>query len=1349
MDKKQYSRREFLKRGVVLTGGSVALGAASSASAAGSNAIVVENQLAGSPQSEWDLSDTGQYSGFGLTDPITGQQPSVTNFIEGFADNISVNHGQTINFKINTDAKSYRIDIYRLGYYQGLGARKITTIQKSAASVQPTPSTVPTLGLVDAGNWQISASWAVPATAVSGVYIAHLVRQDSVVGANHIPFVVRDDGTRHDIVFQTSDTTWHAYNGWGGPNLYGGAPLNNDDRAYKVSYNRPIATRDGVGIAAGPQDFVFSVEYAAIRWLEANGYDVCYMAGVDSDRNGAELRNHSIFLSVGHDEYWSGAQRANVEAARAAGVNLVFMSGNEVFWKTRWEPSTDPSATPYRTLVCYKESRDNKPIDPNDPSTWTGSWRDPRFSPPADGGRPENALSGTIFQVDSWRADSIQIPYPMTQLRFWRNTSVGATRPGQTASLVQNYLGYEWDESPDNGFRPVGLIHLSSTTLQVGTYLLDYGNNTGTYTATHNLALYRDRSSGALVFGAGTVFWAWGLDANHDTGQDNTTPTDPNVQQATVNLFADMGVQPQTLQSGLVLATKSTDSTPPVSTINQPGNVMQGQITAITGTATDSGGGVVAGVEVSTDGGATWHPTTGTTSWTYNWWPQSPGTFNILSRAVDDSLNLETPGPGISVTVIPGATLSLFNPAATSPYGGANAPALVGPVHDNGAVELGVQFQTAAAGAVTGIRFYKNPWNTGSHVGNLWSATGTLLASATFTNETASGWQQGNLSSPVTLTPGTTYIVSYHSAAGNYSADANYFATPRTSGALKAPANGGNSVYAYGASSAFPANSGGLTNYWVDVIFARAGGAGNQPPTANNVSGLVATMNNPLSIPASTLLANDTDPNGYTLSVIGVSNPVNGTVSYDASSQTVTFVPTSGYPSPNYTGSASFNYSISNGNGGTATGLVSLTVTVPTSSLFSATSTPKVVTVNDSSGVELGVKFQATSAGKVIGVRFYKGSQNTGTHVGNLWSSSGALLATVTFTNETASGWQQATFSNPVALTTGATYIVSYHTNGFYSADSNYFASALTNGPLTAPSSATSGGNGVYAYGSSSIFPTSNYNATNYWVDVAFAVAGALGNQPPTANNDSGFTTPENTALQIPASALLANDTDPNGYALSITGVSNPSNCTVTYDSGSQAVTVVPANNYMGPASFTYSITNGHGGTASANVSLTVIGPVTSLFSASSSPTNVTINDSSSVELGVKFQTSSSGSIVGIRFYKGPQNTGTHIGNLWSATGALLATATFTNETASGWQAVYFSSPVAIAVGTTYVASYHTKGFYSADGNYFANALTSGPLTALASGASGGNGVYAYGSSSNFPASSYNSANYWVDVMFS
>src|SRR5205823_1641663 len=151
-------------------------------------------------------------------------------------------------------------------------------------------------------------------------------------------------------------------------------------RAYKVSYNRPFIDR---GTTGGPKEsFIFSTEYPMVRFLEANGYNVSYASAIDTERRGvAGLTAHKVFMSVGHDEYWSAGQRANVEAARAAGTHLAFFSGNEVFWKTRWEASIDGSNTAYRTLVCYKETTANAKIDPT--SVWTGTWRDPRFSPPA------------------------------------------------------------------------------------------------------------------------------------------------------------------------------------------------------------------------------------------------------------------------------------------------------------------------------------------------------------------------------------------------------------------------------------------------------------------------------------------------------------------------------------------------------------------------------------------------------------------------------------------------------------------------------------------------------------------------------------------------------------------------------------------------------------------------------------------------------------------------------------------------------------------------------------------------------------------------------------------------------
>ncbi len=171
-----------------------------------------------------------------------------------------------------------------------------------------------------------------PADAVSGIYFAKLVREDESAEGSHIVFIVRDDDGGSDLLFQTMDTTWQAYNQYGGNSLYVGGPGENPGRAYKVSYNRPFTSRGPT-----PEDWVFNAEYPMVRWLERNGYDVSYFTGVDSDRRGDEILEHDAFLSVGHDEYWSGGQRNNVEAARAAGVNLAFFSGNEVFWKTRWE----------------------------------------------------------------------------------------------------------------------------------------------------------------------------------------------------------------------------------------------------------------------------------------------------------------------------------------------------------------------------------------------------------------------------------------------------------------------------------------------------------------------------------------------------------------------------------------------------------------------------------------------------------------------------------------------------------------------------------------------------------------------------------------------------------------------------------------------------------------------------------------------------------------------------------------------------------------------------------------------------------------------------------------------------
>ncbi|WP_184695814.1 DUF4082 domain-containing protein [Rhizobium leguminosarum] len=1299
---------------------------AAAAAAATPNKIALENLKQGNPISEWGLEGDG-----GGT-------------IQGFATEISTNIGQTVDFKIATDSTHYRIDIYRMGYYGGDGARKVDSIEQqlTTAQIQPHPIVDMSLGLIDCGNWSVSASWQIPTDAVSGVYFAKLVREDGTEDASIIPFVVRDDASTSDIVFQTSDTTWQAYNAWGGASLYyGEVPVDPADmigylppncscgltaigRASAVSYNRPIITNTSP--IGGSHDYIFGVESSAISWLEQNGYDVSYISGVDAARSGTLLLNHDAYLSVGHDEYWSAEQRANVEAARDAGVNLAFWSGNECYWKVRWESSIDGSGQAYRTMVCYKETWGTS-TDPS--NVGTGTWRDPRYADP--GQEPENSLTGTMFQVDSYRQDTISIPYDYSNLRFWRNTDVSQTQEGGTYNLVQNLLGYEWDSDVENGFRPDGLVNLSLSSISVDTYLRDYGATIGSAVATHSLTMYR-AASGALVFGAGTVFWSWGLSDNH---QGPTTSTDRNVQQAMVNMFADMGIQPTTLDASLILATQSTDTLKPTSSVTSPivgASFLEGQHVTITGTAQDFGGGIIAGVEVSTDGGQHWFKATGRESWSYNWVVQASGTYTVMSRAVDDSVNLEVPSAGKQVTV----TL----PGTTGLWTLAEKPAVETAI-DRDSVELGLRFQTTTAGFVQGIRFYKGFYNIGDHAVSLWSANGTLLASGGSVNESLSGWQTVMFSSPIQITAGTTYVASYHSS-GFYSLTSNYFTGGTyASGAVTAVDGGG--VFAYGTTAGtFPGQSPGTgTNYWVDVVFDAGP---NSAPVATDDAGLTISGNDTVTISIASLVGNDTDANGDAMTISAVGNAVNGTVTLNKQNGTVIFTPTN-----NYSGPASFTYTLSDGRGGTDQGSVSLTVNPGPAgeTLFTSSEGPAGASFNDGQSMELGMKFVASSSGMITGIRYYKASGDTGPHTGSLWTADGTLVATVTFANSgLVNGWQTATFANAVHIAAGTTYVASYSTTGSYVATANYFTSAHTNGSLTA----LAGSNGVYTVGGSA-FPTSSYQSSNYWVDVVYNQS--TGNAAPVAANDNGYTTYSDTALSIAAASLLANDTDADGDPLSITGVNGGVNGTVTFNSQTKSVTFTPTAGYTGAASFSYSISDGLGGTASATVSLTVGTPpgggtTSSLFTGADTSGVAVANDANSVELGVKFIASASGQITGLTYYKSAQDTGTHVGSLWTASGQLLTQATFINETASGWQTVSFTQPINVTGGTTYVASYHSNGFYSATANYFTLDHTSGALTAPASSVSGGNGVYAYGTGSLFPNSSYNASNYWVDVLY-
>ena len=668
---------------------------------------------------------------------------------------------------------------------------------------------------------------------------------------------------------------------------------------------------------------------------------------------------------------------------------------------------------------------------------------------------------------------------------------------------------------------------------------------------------------------------------------------------------------------------------------------------------------------------------------------------------------------------------------------------------DNASVVLGVAFNAEVSGFVTGVRFYKASTNTGTHVGALWSASGQLLASATFTGESASGWQQVSFSAPVAVTAGTTYVASYLAPAGHYSFTASAFGAGVDNPPLHALANSTtpNGLYLYSSTSAFPTNNFNATNYWVDVMFNQTVQS-TAPGAPNNVT---ATPANASATVSWTAPASGGSPiTSYTVTpFIGTSAQTATVVS--GSPPATSVVVTGLTNGTTYTFGVSATNSIGTGPSGTSNAVTPQAAATCPCTIFGS-ATPATVDSGDTGSVVLGVAFTSDTNGFVTGVRFYKATTNTGTHVGALWSAGGQLLASATFTGETASGWQQVSFSSPVAVTAGTRYVASYLAPvGRYSVNAAGFASAgVDNPPLHALANSTTP-NGLYRYSSTSAFPTNSFNASNYWVDVVYQPGSAtVPGMPSGVAASPGY----------PASATIS-WTPPGNGGSPLTGytitpfIGTTAQPTSTVAGSAVSATVTGLTNDA-TYTFTVAATNAVG-TGPASVATNPVTPHATApacpctIFGSSTPATVDSGDTASAVVGVAFNSDTAGYITGVRFYKATTNTGTHVGALWSASGQLLVTATFTSESASGWQQATFSTPVAVTVGTTYVASYLAPaGHYSFTGAAFTTQVNNAPLHALASSAApNGNGVYTYSATNAFPTNSFNATNYWVDPVFS
>ena len=453
------------------------------------NLIQIENAKPG--DSSWKLSNQAK-----------------NNEIEGYASSPSINRGESITFFVNTISPKFTLEIFRMGWYGGAGARKLLTVTLPGVRQQlPTPD--PVTGLIEC-NWSPSYVLTVPddpsdpTNWMSGIYLAKLTGVDNHK-ERYIPFVVRDDGRSSDFLFQNSVTTYLAYNSWGGLSLY------TNPRAFKVSFNRPN------NLGAGAADFInYGWENDMLRFLEREGYDVSYATDLDTHLRGELLLKHKAFLVVGHDEYWSWQMRDNVEHARDQGVSLGFFGANTAYWQVRFEPSPITGA-PNRTMVCYKSAK----LDPTaqgDPANQHLTTTEFRLSPV---NRPEDAMIGGMYETGNINGDLV-----VSDATNWILQGTGLHNGDHLVGL----LGYEADKI--FGHAPRGVQQIIHSP-----YLGQGADGCSQLSAVcqlrfSDMTVYEAESS-ATVVSTGTMHWNWGL----DKVPPNPFPPSPAIQQATRNIL--------------------------------------------------------------------------------------------------------------------------------------------------------------------------------------------------------------------------------------------------------------------------------------------------------------------------------------------------------------------------------------------------------------------------------------------------------------------------------------------------------------------------------------------------------------------------------------------------------------------------------------------------------------------------------------------------------------------------------------------------------------------------------------------------------------------------------------------
>ena len=403
--------------------------------------------------------------------------------IEGYAGRASILAGESLPLFVSTTARGFTATAYRLGWYQGHGARQVWKSRAVRGGAQRTAA-------VADGTNTVTTDWDPLLQVPTDDWPpgAYLVRLDADSGAQrYVPVTVRSPSCAGKVVLKACVPTWQAYNTWGGYDLYQGPNGAYADRSLVVSLDRPYHG-NGAGLFLTYERNV--VKLAEFLTTRPGGLDLAYVTSMDLHADPHLLDGASALVSMGHDEYWSPQERAHVTAARDQGVNLAFLGANAMFRRTRLQPSALGDA---REVVCYKSDYRADPEYAKDPSEVTSDWRS---APNSD---PESSLIGTLYE-----GYPVDAPFVVSSPSSWVYHGTGVRAGASFPHLV----GVEYDRV--NPAYPV----------QRPIEVLSHSPLTCAGVASFGDSAYYTHRGGAGVYNSGTMRWVEAIygDAPHGIG---------------------------------------------------------------------------------------------------------------------------------------------------------------------------------------------------------------------------------------------------------------------------------------------------------------------------------------------------------------------------------------------------------------------------------------------------------------------------------------------------------------------------------------------------------------------------------------------------------------------------------------------------------------------------------------------------------------------------------------------------------------------------------------------------------------------------------------------------------------